>query len=418
MSAISSSSMQILWNSVPTQKFRSARGIRQGCPLSPYLFVLCMDWLGHLIRSDIDSGGWKPIQISRTGPVISHLFFANDLEVQNLGKYLDVPLLRNRVTKSTFGFVVDKFILIPKGVCDDIEKLAIGDKASVRCWKDSWVPVMGPLLSNIPSASNLDLYFSVRELVNSDGSWNLELLRIWVLEEVINRIISIPPPHLDSGSDKVIWACSTTERMRRGIGLSNSCAICGHELEDMVHVLRDYPVAKDVWKLVLPNQLEQRFFFSDSFQTWISSNLSCHVRLQDSKVTWSCLFGLIAWRIWKNRNLFIFQKISWMTTGVVKISTSWARVCSPIEAEVWSIQDGILLLLNKGFRRIIVQTDSLEAVQTLSDLDLEESGITVLRRIQRIMKSEGQWRILHVPREQNLVADRLAKLSLNWKSTL
>ncbi|MBA0602765.1 hypothetical protein Gorai_002934, partial [Gossypium raimondii] len=93
-------------------------------------------------------------------------------------------------------------------------------------------------------------------------------------------------------------------------------------------------------------------------------------------------------------------------------------VCSPFEAEVWSILDGILLLLNIGYRRTIIQTDSLEVVQALTDMEMEELGITVLRRTQRIMKSKGQWRIIHIPREHNLVADRLAKLSLNWKSAL
>ncbi|KAK5776657.1 hypothetical protein PVK06_044617 [Gossypium arboreum] len=108
MSTISSSSMHILWNGVSTRKFKLARGIRQGCPLSPYLFLLYMDWLGHLIRSDIDIGRWKPVQLSRFGPAISHIFFTDDLKIQNLGIYLGVPLLHNRVTKSTFSFVVDK----------------------------------------------------------------------------------------------------------------------------------------------------------------------------------------------------------------------------------------------------------------------------------------------------------------------
>lgn len=61
MSAISTSTMQILQNGAPTQKFKSVRGISQGCPLSPYLFVLCMDWLGHFICTEMEVGNWDPI---------------------------------------------------------------------------------------------------------------------------------------------------------------------------------------------------------------------------------------------------------------------------------------------------------------------------------------------------------------------
>ncbi|MBA0852710.1 hypothetical protein Goshw_008734 [Gossypium schwendimanii] len=63
------------------------------------------------------------------------------------------------------------------------------------------------------------------------------------------------------------------------------------------------------------------------------------------------------------------------------------------------------MLLNKRYRRTIIQTDNLEVVQALSDMGLEELGIDVLRRTQCIMKPEGQWRIIHIPREQNLVVD-------------
>ncbi|KAL1160234.1 hypothetical protein V6Z11_A07G052400 [Gossypium hirsutum] len=56
MLAITYSSMQILWNGVPTRKFKPVRGIRQGCPLLTYLFVLCMEGLGHSIRANRDNG--------------------------------------------------------------------------------------------------------------------------------------------------------------------------------------------------------------------------------------------------------------------------------------------------------------------------------------------------------------------------
>ncbi|MBA0560243.1 hypothetical protein Golob_017154 [Gossypium lobatum] len=98
--------------------------------------------------------------------------------------------------------------------------------------------------------------------------------------------------------------------------------------------------------------------------------------------------------------------------------TRFLRVCSPFEAEVWSILDRIFILLNKGYRRAIILTDNVEVVQILTNLNLEDSRITVLRRTQRIMRAEGMWKVKHIPRNHNLVVDRLAKLSLSWKSSL
>ena len=79
MACVTTCSMQILWNGSPTEKFKTTRGIRQGDPLSPYLFVLCIERLAHKISYAINLKEWKPIFLRRNGPAISHLFFANDL---------------------------------------------------------------------------------------------------------------------------------------------------------------------------------------------------------------------------------------------------------------------------------------------------------------------------------------------------
>nr|KYP72644.1 Putative ribonuclease H protein At1g65750 family [Cajanus cajan] len=54
-------------------------GLRQGDPLSPYLFVLCMERLGHMIQAEVSAGIWEPYQINSDGPPISHLFFVDDV---------------------------------------------------------------------------------------------------------------------------------------------------------------------------------------------------------------------------------------------------------------------------------------------------------------------------------------------------
>lgn len=76
---LSSSSFKVLWNGDKTEAFKPTRGIRQGDPLSPYIFVICLDRLSHLIADHVEAGYWKPMRVGRIGPQISHLMFADDL---------------------------------------------------------------------------------------------------------------------------------------------------------------------------------------------------------------------------------------------------------------------------------------------------------------------------------------------------
>lgn len=79
MECVSSPTMRILRNGKKTDSFTPTRGIRQGDPLSPYLFVLCMERLNQVIEEAVIGGRWKPIYASRGGPLLSNLFFADDI---------------------------------------------------------------------------------------------------------------------------------------------------------------------------------------------------------------------------------------------------------------------------------------------------------------------------------------------------
>ena len=54
------------------------RGIRQGDPLSPYLFLLCAEGLSSLIKASVANGVLKGISVCRGGPELSHLFFVDN----------------------------------------------------------------------------------------------------------------------------------------------------------------------------------------------------------------------------------------------------------------------------------------------------------------------------------------------------
>jgi hypothetical protein len=56
MNLISSTFFSILVNGLPSQTFSPSRGIRQGDPLSPFLFFIMVEGLGRYIKGPIQNG--------------------------------------------------------------------------------------------------------------------------------------------------------------------------------------------------------------------------------------------------------------------------------------------------------------------------------------------------------------------------
>jgi hypothetical protein len=76
---ISSSSFSILINDSPFGLFFPKRGLRQGDPLSPFLFILDSKVLSHLLFKEEAVGNLKGLKISRHTSAIHHLLFVDDL---------------------------------------------------------------------------------------------------------------------------------------------------------------------------------------------------------------------------------------------------------------------------------------------------------------------------------------------------
>ena len=78
MSCVSSSAIALLINGAATSFFNPKCGLRQGCPLSPLLFLLAAEGLSLMIQKDKRLGKIKGIKVA-PNLWITHLIFVDDI---------------------------------------------------------------------------------------------------------------------------------------------------------------------------------------------------------------------------------------------------------------------------------------------------------------------------------------------------
>ena len=96
MNMISFTRFHVLWNGSPLPEVLPSRGLRQGDPLSPYIFILCLERLSIKLAEAVQNKLIHPISFK--GRVrLSHLFFVDDIflftraivrDYKNLGQIL------------------------------------------------------------------------------------------------------------------------------------------------------------------------------------------------------------------------------------------------------------------------------------------------------------------------------------------
>ncbi|KAL6128930.1 hypothetical protein ACLB2K_072283 [Fragaria x ananassa] len=182
MACVSSVSFSIVLNGCPGKSFLPGRGLRQGDPLSPYLFLIISEVLSVRLTRAVQDKSLLGIKLCRRGPTLSHMFFADDAlfflkatlgniwrlmeifkeyykasgqlingekssvyfslntpdqmsrllgelmgfaEVEDPGKYLGLPTLWGRSKREALGYIVDR-----------VQRKLVGWKQRSLSWAD------------------------------------------------------------------------------------------------------------------------------------------------------------------------------------------------------------------------------------------------------------------------------------------
>ncbi|GJT25273.1 reverse transcriptase [Tanacetum coccineum] len=144
---------------------KPTRGIQQGDPLSPYLFIIIADVVSRMVSKAVDNSLVSGIKMARTCPIISHIFFAGQninftkssslfplncledlqqqlcdlLNVQHMDPkacYLGLPSIIGRNKNELFSFILEKVLhnmqgwkqkLLSQAGCEILIKSVIQD---------------------------------------------------------------------------------------------------------------------------------------------------------------------------------------------------------------------------------------------------------------------------------------------------
>ena len=88
----------IMWSRTPLSTIIPSRGVRQGDPLSPYLFILCLERLSILLEETVRDRTIHPVTF-RGQIKISLPFFANDIFLFSKAKIMECQNLKNILQK-------------------------------------------------------------------------------------------------------------------------------------------------------------------------------------------------------------------------------------------------------------------------------------------------------------------------------
>ncbi|KAK8486303.1 hypothetical protein V6N11_049396 [Hibiscus sabdariffa] len=303
--------------------------------------------------------------------------------------------------------------------------------------------------------------------MDRNGNWDLNLLSTIFPYSVISHVISIRGPDSNDIVDQPYWKLSNSrsfsirsaydslerlmtnvEHCRRFIGQSSSCPCCHELAETTIHVFVTVH-----WRL-----LDGRFCFPwivvllwNNRNNWVFNGHHTPTESVLHKcITWTKYYaksGLFQHRVTPGNGLY--SPICWKRpdVGWVCLNTdgdvsslsgfryvgrvfrahdgSWILgfnkaigVVQPLQAELWAIFTGFQIARDNGFERLVIQSDSLEAIQRLNASSAATDVHALVHAIDRLRNARWATILQWIPCDANKLADAIAQFDTSYDLSL
>ncbi|XP_035545050.1 uncharacterized protein LOC109016147 [Juglans regia] len=408
----------ILMNGTTKGFFKGGRGLRQGDPLSPYLFIILQEILSRLIKQSVEEKRFGQFSQARGTRLISHLMYADDVviftnggrsSIRNILRILDIyeswtgqlinkektamffsnkiSIARKRNLKRLTGFSEGKFpfkylgipIVSGKLKIADLEELVRKVQTKISGWKMRLLSVGGRWLAQEPFAEILPVVeqplLKIKDL-KLDHGWDVEFLERVVGREHAEHVINVLE-RSKVGKDILIWTKTesgnfTTRSAWEGIRAWNGALA----------------VDDNIRRIGIP----------------LASKCNCCKNGQYEDINHVLFEGEVAAGIWKKCGALFGIR------GAVLLAFSMnLGYGDSTKAELRALLEGIKRCKELNLAALDIEVDSQVV---LSWLKKNRCGIWYLEdyweELQELIK-DMDYKVSHIFREGNAVADWLAR---------
>lgn len=203
----------VLQEGVPIGSIKPQRGLRQGDPLSPYLFILSMEGLSALIHNEELNGGIHGLVIAKGAPPLTHLFFADDCLMFCRANSLEANILK--ATLAEFSLASGQVINFSKSSLqfsknvDSITREVVGEIMGIQegNQKGSYLG----LPSLIGRRKSEILGFIKGKIMGRIKSWNNKFLSRAGREILIKNVLQAIPTYAMSIFHLPMTLCRSIE---------------------------------------------------------------------------------------------------------------------------------------------------------------------------------------------------------------